>query len=109
MRYGKALLAFALIIVVLGGCEGPDPKAELKKLKDQTGMLRTEFQVGMDRMKRKVVSLTKQNEDLKRRGPTVAERKVFDGIPGLVERDGELVVLMTADILSETGGVNVAE
>jgi len=105
MHTPKAGIITGLVLALLAaGCGANGTRDEVARLKREKQILKADFQGYIARQKQMIDKLKKENEQLKRR-PYKKETDFLklQGIPGVQERDGEVVVLMTADILFDPG------
>ncbi|MFH1707810.1 MAG: OmpA family protein [Planctomycetota bacterium] len=109
----KVLVPVSMLLGVLAvGCGGPAPEDEMAKLKRDKDMIHTEYRGAFERQRKQIDLLKAENTALKantnRYGPeTSALRESLKGVAGVTERDGEVVVLMTADILFDPGKATI--
>ena len=99
------MILAGLAVVLSVGCEGPGAMSETDRLKREKQILKTDFQGYIARQQRRIDELEAENAKL-RENPYKRETDLLDrlkGISGVQVRDGEIVVLMTADILFDPG------
>ncbi len=110
MRVGYVFITLALILTVFSGCGGVSPENEIDKLKKENVDIHTKYNGLIVKAKQRIDFLQAENAKLKKAGPRYEpqQRRLEEyNLPGIQERDGELVVLMTADILFDPGSAKL--
>jgi flagellar motor protein MotB len=105
----KALVPVCMLFGVLAaGCGGPAPEDEVAKLKREKDMIHTEYRGYFEKQRKEIDRL---KAEAAKPAPVQyvdeLERLKKAGVQGVTVRDGEIVVLMTADILFDPGKASI--
>jgi len=108
MQKRNSIILLGLAVILTAGCTGPGALSEVDQLKRDQQILKTDFQGYIARQQRRIDELEKENAELKKGGRYTDEVKLLDklraqGVKGVYVRNGEIIVLMTADILFDSG------
>ena len=103
MHKRNVILVIGLAVILLAGCGGPEASNEVDRLKREHLILKTDFQGYIARLQQRIKELEKRPTTNIEKGKKLLDWLREQGIGGVQVRNGEIVVLITADILFDPG------